>query len=127
MRLLFSPRKFGEDVRRRFEFEREMLTAALDFVCLRRRGAIIGNGRCHDDDVRFGRMIVHRAAHFFRGANGNPVRAFGHLQIRGAADENHARAAANGSFRERVAHFAGRAIRQEAHGVEVFARGAGSD
>ena len=34
------------------------------------------------------------AVHFFGGAHRNPVHAFGNFQIRGAADQNHARAAA---------------------------------
>ncbi len=51
----------------------------------------------------------------------------GILQIRGAADENYARAATMRGFGERVAHFAGGAIGEEADRVEVFAGGTGGD
>ncbi len=85
-----------------------MLPLALDFLVMRGGGAIIGDSRGHDDDIRIARAIEHGAAHFFGGAHRHPIDAVWNFQIRGPADEHDARATAAGGFRERVTHFARR-------------------
>src|SRR5690348_7241073 len=67
-------------------------------------------------------MFENSAAHFFSGANRDPVGAVRRMQFRGAADEDYVGAPARGSFGEGVAHFAGRAVGQETHGIEILAR-----
>ncbi len=72
-------------------------------------------------------MVRDRGAHFFGGAHVDEVNACGRFQRRRAADQDYFGAPAGGRFRQRISHFSGRAIRQIAHRVKVFAGGAGGD
>ena len=65
--------------------------------------------------------------HLFGGAHAKSFDASRRVERSGAADQNHAGAAARGGIGQRVAHAAGGAIGQIANRVEIFASGPGGD
>src|SRR5579859_4221909 len=123
----FGPRGFGQNIRRGLEANRQRLLASLHFFGLRFGGAIVGDGRSENRGGGSRKIFDDGTAHFFGGSNDDTLDAWRRLQIYGTANENYFRATTGCGFRDGVAHFPGRAIRQIAHGVKVFAGRPGSD
>ncbi len=88
--------------------------------------AVIGHGGRADEHIQ-GVDRGHCGGHVLCGFNANELNTRRGRQRRNSADEGNARAGADGGFGQRVAHFSGGTIADEAHRVDRFARAARRD
>ena len=120
--------EFGQDIRRRIEFQRKARRRLLHLLLRHARQMEIGHRRGLDHDRRPapGSRRPRRAspARCARGITRDPTRR---RQVHRAGDQDHARAASDRSLGQRVAHLAARPIGDEAHRIERLLRGAGGD
>src|SRR5205823_2823771 len=119
--LAFVLREFRKNVGGRLKRDRQRSIAFLNLFGAALDGPVIRHRRGKNDHRRFGGSIQDRPTHFLRGAH---VRAFDtrrSFQVHRAADQNHLRAALRSSLGNGITHFPGRAVGEEANGIEVFA------
>ena len=89
--------------------------------------AIVGDGSGLDDDGGLREQIQDSIAHFFGRFDPRDFRRPGRRERCRSADQQHACTAAQGSFGQGVAHATAGAIGEIAHGIDLFASGAGGD
>ena len=90
-------------------------------------GGVVGDGGGKDGDVHAADVHGNGVMHFGGGFDRDEIDIIGHNQIGGAGDEEYRVALVGEGAARVVAHFAGGAVRQEAHRIDRFAGGAGGD
>ena len=117
----------AEDVLGAFEFEGEGGGGLFDFLGDDVRWAVVGHGGAEDGGVAAGEVGADGVEHFAGGFDVDELDTGGWREGDRAGDEEDFVPGGAGGFGEGVAHAAGGAVGEEAHGVDGLARGAGGD
>ena len=115
-----------EDVRVADQLERQA-PALLDLVWLTLAGAVVGDGRRHDDHVVRIESAHDRFVHLLGGTDLDHLGALRDGLVHGTTDQGDFRTAAKRFSGNGVPHPAARTVAEESDGIEVFMGGARRD
>src|SRR5262249_8725268 len=116
----------GENVGVRDELQRDaLICGTLDFACSWIGWAIVSYRSREDGDVGAREVLFNNGQHLGRGAHVDARHVRGSFKRGGAADQNDSCATLCGRFCHAVTHAAGRAVGEDANGVDAFLGGAG--